>query len=140
MCRDVGYVQFLERDSENLKIDVKGQIEKYEVLKIVEFTSDRKRMSVIVKREHDGKVFNFIKGADIAIIPRLSKSEGEEDTITLMDSFASKGLRTLMFGMKELSPLTSKKSLDEMPTEEFENDVTLLGITGLEDLLQDEVK
>jgi hypothetical protein len=30
-------------------------------------------MSVVVKRESDGKVINFIKGADIAIIPRLSK-------------------------------------------------------------------
>lgn len=32
-------------------------------------------MSVIVKREHDGAVINFIKGADIAIIPRLAKNE-----------------------------------------------------------------
>jgi magnesium-transporting ATPase (P-type) len=44
-------------------------------LKVVEFTSDRKRMSVIVKREGDGKVINFIKGADIAIIPRLNKAD-----------------------------------------------------------------
>ena len=63
----------MERDSNFIKIDIKGTIERYEILKVVEFTSDRKRMSVVVKREHDGKVINFIKGADLTIIPRLSK-------------------------------------------------------------------
>jgi magnesium-transporting ATPase (P-type) len=48
-------------------------------------------MSVIVKRE-DGQVINFIKGADIAIIPRISKSSDDaknQDTIKQMDEFAS---------------------------------------------------
>jgi phospholipid-translocating ATPase len=81
MCRDVGFVQFLERDADFIKIDVQGQIERYEILKVVEFTSDRKRMSVVVRREHDGKVINFIKGADIAIIPRLAKTDDSEETI-----------------------------------------------------------
>ena len=57
-----------------------------------------------------------------------------------MDQFASKGLRTLMFAKKELSSLTSKKNLEEMPHEDFEGGITLLGVTGLEDLLQDDVK
>ena len=65
-------------------------------------------MSVIVKRESDGKVINFIKGADIAIIPRLSKSDSSEQLIELMDKFAGQGLRTLMFAMKELSSDTTK--------------------------------
>ncbi len=65
-------------------------------------------MSVVVKRESDGKVINFIKGADIAIIPRLSKSNSSEQTIELMDKFAGQGLRTLMFAMKELPSDTTK--------------------------------
>ena len=112
----------------------------YEILKVVEFTSDRKRMSVIVKRESDGKVINFIKGADIAIIPRLVKAEGNEDMIDFMDKFASQGLRTLMFGMRELSPLTTKKSIEADDVANFEGEIELLGVTGLEDLLQDNVK
>lgn len=45
-------------------------------------------MSVVVKRESDGKVINFIKGADIAIIPRMIKTDQSDDTIELMDKFA----------------------------------------------------
>ena len=45
-----------------------------------------------------------------------------------------------MFAMRELPLDTTKQSLEQMPTENFEGDINLLGITGLEDLLQDEVK
>jgi phospholipid-translocating ATPase len=91
MCRDVGLCRFVERNSDEIKIEVQGKIEKYQIIKVVEFSSDRKRMSVIVKRE-DGQVINFIKGADIAIIPRISKSSDDaknQDTIKQMDEFAS---------------------------------------------------
>lgn len=97
-------------------------------------------MSVVVKRESDGNVINFIKGADIAIIPRLVKHDSSDETIELMDKFAGQGLRTLMFGMRELPADTTKQSLETMEPEEFEGEVTLLGVTGLEDLLQDDVK
>ena len=59
-----------------------------------------------------------------------------------MDDFAVMGYRTLMFAMKELSSLTTQKSLENCAEEDIEsqeNQVTLLGITALEDLLQDNV-
>jgi phospholipid-translocating ATPase len=62
----------VERDSNSIKIRVdQNNIEQYEILRVVEFDSNRKRMSVVVKRFSDGKIINFIKGADIAIISRL---------------------------------------------------------------------
>ena len=62
----------MERDSNSIKIRVdQNNIEQYEILRVVEFDSNRKRMSVVVKRFSDGKIINFIKGADIAIISRL---------------------------------------------------------------------
>ena len=36
---------------------------------MIEFTSERKMMSVVVQRVADAKYFNFVKGADVAIIP-----------------------------------------------------------------------
>jgi magnesium-transporting ATPase (P-type) len=45
-------------------------------------------MSVIVKRKEDGKVINFIKGADIAIIPRVNPDQDKEinaETIKIMN-------------------------------------------------------
>jgi phospholipid-translocating ATPase len=64
----------VERDSNSIKIRIdQNIIEQYEILRVVEFDSNRKRMSVIVKRFSDGKIINFIKGADIAIISRLKE-------------------------------------------------------------------
>jgi phospholipid-translocating ATPase len=64
----------VERDSNSIKIRVdQNNIEQYEILRVVEFDSNRKRMSVVVKRFSDGKIINFVKGADIAIITRLKE-------------------------------------------------------------------
>jgi len=64
----------VERDSNSIKIRVdQNSIEQYEILRVVEFDSNRKRMSVVVKRFSDGKIINFVKGADIAIIKRLKE-------------------------------------------------------------------
>lgn len=68
-------------------------------------------MSVVVKRELDGKVFIFTKGADGTVIP-LAKVKGQEEESKICqsnaDEFASKGFRTLVFGMREL-PFTESE-------------------------------
>jgi len=113
---------------------------------MIEFTSDRKRMSVIAKQKFEdgtyGKPINFIKGADIAIMKRLDKftMEGEESTFEIMDNLAVNGLRTLMFAKKELSEdYDTIDKLKEVDDELVENGLKFLGITALEDLLQDNV-
>lgn len=47
--------------------------ETYELYRRVEFNSDRKRMSVIIKDPEDGLIKLFIKGADSIIKDRLDK-------------------------------------------------------------------
>jgi len=46
----------------------------YQILAVLEFTSSRKRMSVIT-RTKEGKIFIYIKGADTMILERLSDSQ-----------------------------------------------------------------
>lgn len=103
MCRDAKLVQFAQREQDFITIYVNGNIEQYEILRNIEFTSARKMMSVLVKRISDGKVINFVKGADLAIIPRIvdKEHEFEEACIESMDELANQGLRTLMFAKKE---------------------------------------
>ena len=48
--------------------------EKYEILDVIEFSSKRKRMSVIVKFA-DGRICLLCKGADSVILPRLKVDE-----------------------------------------------------------------
>jgi len=75
--------------------------EKYELLNVIEFTSNRKRMSVIVKDEQ-GRIIVMTKGADSIIIPRLRK--GQEELVSQTNEhllgFANEGLRTLLIAKK----------------------------------------
>lgn len=44
-------------------------LNRYELLDTLEFTSERKRMSVVVKDCQNGKIVLLSKGADEAILP-----------------------------------------------------------------------
>ena len=79
MCRDVGVAYFIQRDSNVLKICILGRIETYEVLRVVEFNSERKRMSVIVKDQSNGSVHSFVKGADMVIMERMQDGAKKQD-------------------------------------------------------------
>ena len=76
MSRKTGFAEFKERSREDVKIEINGKTESYKILRVIEFTSDRKKMSVIAKRD-DGKVFNFVKGADVTMIPCLTESSAK---------------------------------------------------------------
>ena len=79
----------------------------------------------------------------MAIQPLIqaSKNDGlSAYTLNVLNDFASRGLRTLCFGMKEIDGAHTKESLKDIEDEQLENNIELLGGTGLEDLLQDDVK
>ena len=70
---------FKERDELNNMIVENiytGETLSFELLNVIEFTSSRKRMSVIVRDNQTGKILVMTKGADSIIIPRLH--EGQE--------------------------------------------------------------
>ena len=102
---DVGFV-FRGRDREtlNLQTPFSENTEKYELLNILEFTSARKRMSVVLRKMdgEDERLFLLTKGADNVIFERLKA--GSEDlknsTEKDLDAFANEGLRTLTLAYK----------------------------------------
>lgn len=64
---------FDDRDIDDnivIKFKPNNSVLKYKLLHIIEFSSDRKRMSVIVRNE-EGKVMIICKGADSIINARL---------------------------------------------------------------------
>ncbi|KAH7372069.1 hypothetical protein BKA64DRAFT_610154 [Cadophora sp. MPI-SDFR-AT-0126] len=77
-ARDLGFI-VVDRPSQSITIvsrdGDKQTRETYEVLDVVEFSSKRKRMSIII-RFPDGKICLFCKGADSTIIPRLKTTTG----------------------------------------------------------------
>ncbi|KAK3358928.1 hypothetical protein B0T25DRAFT_588001 [Lasiosphaeria hispida] len=77
-ARDLGYL-LIDRPTQSIKLqsrDVDGSamMETYEVLDVIEFSSKRKRMSIII-RMPDGKLCLFMKGADSVILPRLKQKQ-----------------------------------------------------------------
>ncbi|KAL7922515.1 hypothetical protein ACQKWADRAFT_292662 [Trichoderma austrokoningii] len=73
-ARDLGYV-LIDRPAQSIKLQMQGtdgtlQTETYQVLDVIEFSSKRKRMSIIV-RMPDNRICVFSKGADNVIMARL---------------------------------------------------------------------
>lgn len=91
MSRDGKFAQFMQREQDLITIRINGVTEQYQILRNIEFTSARKMMSVLVKRVSDGKIINYVKGADMAIIPRILNSNDnfEKTCIENMDELAS---------------------------------------------------
>ncbi|KAK0652328.1 hypothetical protein B0T16DRAFT_435135 [Cercophora newfieldiana] len=91
-ARDLGYL-LIDRPAQSIKIqsqDVTGStiMETYEVLDVIEFSSKRKRMSIII-RMPDGRVCLFIKGADSAVLPRLRQRQLAVDAASAVERRAS---------------------------------------------------
>lgn len=61
------------------RFDGRARKETYEVLDVIEFSSKRKRMSIIVRRP-DGRLWLVCKGADSVILPLLTVSKPEKQT------------------------------------------------------------
>jgi magnesium-transporting ATPase (P-type) len=65
----------------------------YEWLAELAFTSDRKRMSVVV-RDADNVLWLYSKGADNVMLPRLAPNQSIlDDTVAHCERFAATGLR-----------------------------------------------
>lgn len=108
-ARQFGYI-FNTRTPTSVEITALGEQQTYEVLNVIEFTSARKRMSVIV-RTPDGRIKLFCKGADSLIYERLAnrtttnREEGadfREITLSHLEAFATEGLRTLCFAAADI--------------------------------------
>ena len=117
---DMGF-GFLGKDRETLSLKIPGSenIEKYELLDILEFTSARKRMSIVVRKlnpQDDGGLLLLTKGADNIIFERLrpGADEMKNETERHLSEFANSGLRTLTLAYKPIPGSLSFQSLSSI--------------------------
>ncbi|TKS72135.1 Phospholipid-transporting ATPase IA [Collichthys lucidus] len=153
-ARNLGFV-FSGRTPDSVIMEMLGTEEKYELLHVLEFTSVRKRMSVIM-RTPSGKIRLYCKGADTVIYDRLADSSRyKEITLKHLEQFATEGLRTLCFAVADVSESSYKQWLEDYHRastslqnralklgesyELIERNLQLLGATAIEDKLQDKV-
>lgn len=134
----------------------------YEVLKILPFDSCRKCMSIIVRRSDTQEITLYTKGADSSIMPVLTKCSPDspegvirEKTQHQLDHYAREGLRILVMAKRNIQPADytdwwtrhqeiemSLENRERRLRESFaklENNLVLLGATGIEDRLQEGV-
>ena len=147
-------VEFLDRGDSSINVSLWGRVVTVKVLNILEFTSERKRMSVIAKMP-DGKIKLFCKGADNKLIPLLVNADMVQATSKHLEDYAREGLRTLVLACRDLKEaeyrtwkslyddaLTdrrNKKSKLEEVEDLIETNLTLVGATAIEDKLQEGV-
>ncbi|KAG8963186.1 hypothetical protein FRC03_003280 [Tulasnella sp. 419] len=155
-ARDVGF-PFVHRNNAAIDIEVMGQAERYIPLKVLEFNSTRKRMSVVV-RNPEGKIVLYCKGADSVIYARLAADHDQElkaATSRDMEKFANGGLRTLCIAYRYLTEqeyfdwsrqydaaaaaVADRDEEIEKASELVEHSLYILGATALEDKLQEGV-
>ncbi|XP_009391641.2 phospholipid-transporting ATPase 1 [Musa acuminata AAA Group] len=148
-----GFV-LIERTSGHIVVDVLGDRQRYDVLGLHEFDSDRKRMSVIIGCP-DKTVKLYVKGADISMFGVIQKNINLDiirATETTINAYSSLGLRTLVIGMRKLSrndfeewqsayenastELIGRGRLLQAVASNVERDLHILGASGIEDKLQ----
>ncbi|CAL1376567.1 unnamed protein product [Linum trigynum] len=157
-AREFGF-EFFKRTQSSVFVSERmrpGQVveREYKLLNLLEFTSKRKRMSVIVQDE-DGKILVLCKGADSIVFDRLSKNGRtfEESTTKHLNDYGEAGLRTLVLAYKNLDEAeynewnnefvkaktsigADREVLLERVADMMEKDFILVGATAVEDKLQ----
>ncbi|KAK0457058.1 uncharacterized protein EV420DRAFT_1551268 [Desarmillaria tabescens] len=126
----------------------------FEVLDIFPFTSESKRMGIVVQDVQTGEITFLQKGADVVMAKIVQRNDWlEEETANM----AREGLRTLVMARKRLSGQSynefkqryhdasvklegRNEAMAAVVSEYLEHDLELLGLTGVEDKLQDDVK
>lgn len=153
-AKNMGFV-FKARTPTTITLEVHGTQEVYELLSILDFNNDRKRMSVIVRK--NGEITLMCKGADTMIYQRLSPDCAELKDVNMshLNDFANIGLRTLCLATRKLNSefyaswkekhhaasilLRDREAALQNIYELVETDLQLVGSTAIEDKLQDGV-
>ena len=145
---------FNRTDKEITIKDTAGNIEEFEVLANFPFSSDTKRMGIILKNKTHGHIIFYLKGAENVMMKRVMK-EYEYFIKENAENLATKGLRTLVLTQKlisqdefnkwyedysqALTSMENRKEKIQNVVSKLEHNMEFLCVTGVEDLLQDEV-
>uniref|UniRef100_A0A8C8D2S6 Phospholipid-transporting ATPase n=1 Tax=Oncorhynchus tshawytscha TaxID=74940 RepID=A0A8C8D2S6_ONCTS len=147
----LGYTYLRLKDSHMEILNKDDEIERFELLHVLNFDSVRRRMSVIVKSS-SGEYLLFCKGADTSIFPRVVSGKVEQ-VRARVEQNAVEGLRTLCVAYRSLSPAEYEEACHQLSDAKLalkdreqwlaqaydliERDFTLLGATAVEDRLQE---
>ncbi|XP_045563468.1 phospholipid-transporting ATPase IH isoform X4 [Salmo salar] len=147
----LGYTYLRLKDRHMEILNKEDEIERFELLHVLNFDSVRRRMSVIVKSSA-GEYLLFCKGADSSIFPRVVSGKVGQ-VRARVEQNALEGLRTLCVAYRSLSLAEYEEACHKLSDAKLalqdreqrlaqaydliERDFTLLGATAVEDRLQE---
>ncbi|RZF36513.1 hypothetical protein LSTR_LSTR008848 [Laodelphax striatellus] len=130
-----------------------NQVMEFAVLQMFPFTSETKRMGIIVKDQQTGEIIFYLKGADVVMSTIVQYTDWLDEECGNM---AREGLRTLVVAKKTLTEeqyldfetrynaarmsVSDRGSRVAAVIESLEREMELLCVTGVEDRLQDKVR
>ena len=153
-CESMG-LSLIYRDISLMRLrSSSGIILEFEVLQMFPFTSESKRMGIIVRDKTTREIWFFQKGADAVMTKIVMFNDWLDEECGNM---AREGLRTLVVARRKLSEefyaefeqryTQARVSVIDRGTATanvvrvtLEKDLELLGLTGVEDKLQEDVK
>ena len=156
-ANEQGY-SFIQSSNEIREIRVNDYIQTFTVLNVLNFSSERKRMSIIIK-DSKGIIKLYSKGADCEIIKRMTRystlNANSRFILKSVDKLSCKGYRTLLIAYKIINEeeyikwntdlkscemnLMKKAKLVDKCYDKIEQELELIGATIVEDKLQDKV-
>ena len=135
--------------------DAANNIEDFDILANFPFSSDTKRMGIILKNKKYGHIIFYLKGAE-NVMMKFVKKEYIGFISENAENLAVKGLRTLVLTQKILTQneydkweseyldacasMEHRKEKIAEVISKLENNLDFLCVTGVEDLLQDDVQ
>jgi phospholipid-translocating ATPase len=125
----------------------------YEILQVFPFSSESKRMGIIVRDKTSNEIVFYMKGADTVMSSIVQYNDWLLEEV---DNMAREGLRTLVVARKTLSSeqyqdfeqrfsaaklsVVNRAAQVAAVVESLQRDMNLLCVTGVEDKLQDGVR
>ncbi len=148
-------MNLVDREELYVRIEnVNGDPEEYDILGNFPFSSETKRMGIILRHRQSNKIIFYLKGAE-TVMEKKVKPNQRAALVESCENLAMEGLRTLVISQKLLtekeyeefdqrykrarSSLTKREELTMEAIESIEGEMEYLGITGVEDKLQDDV-
>lgn len=143
-----------DRTSMTLRCLHDGSLLGFDILEIFPFTSESKRMSIVIRDRLTGELTFYQKGADVVMAKIVAQNDWLEEE---SGNMAREGLRTLVVGRKRITEdrwnafkadykharvqiKGRTEAMAKVVDEYLEGDLELLGLTGVEDKLQEDVK
>lgn len=159
-AKHMGYY-YNKRTRKTATVNIQGKDEVWDILEVLKFSSARKRSSVLCRKSGtSGDITVFCKGADNVMKMLLSKTcprtkKMMKETLKHIQNYSDDGLRILMIAEKTVTEkwyngwrermdkaknaMENRDEKVERVMAEIEGDLTLCGVTAIEDKLQNGV-